>query len=50
LGVTEAVLWGPRAEAEKGPRAEAEAKTRYFYGWAGGHKCWESFEGRHGSL
>ena len=49
LGATEAVLWGPRAEAEQGPQPKEEAKTRYFYWWAGGHKCWESFEGRHGS-
>jgi len=40
---------GSRAEAEQGPRAESEAKIRYFYWWPGGHKCWESFEGRHGS-
>ena len=32
-----------------GPRAETEAKSRYFYWWAGGHKRWEPFEGRHGS-
>ena len=37
----------PRAEAEQGP--QVEAKTRYFYWWAGVHKCWESFEGGHGS-
>ena len=45
LGGHGAILWGPRAEAEQGPRAEA--KTRYFYWWAGGHKYWESLEGGH---
>jgi len=40
---------GARTEAEQGPRAEAEAETKYFYCIAGGRKCWESFEGRHGS-
>ena len=39
LGGHGTVLWGPRAEA----------KTRYFYWWAGGHKCLESFEGGYGS-
>ena len=28
---------------------QRQAKIRYFYWWAGGHKCWECFEGGHGS-
>ena len=38
---------GATCRGRAGP--QAEAKTRYFYWWAGGHKCWESFEGGHDS-
>jgi len=45
--------WGPRSGSpeatSRGLHQVAENKTRYFYWWAGGRKCWEYYAVGNGS-